>query len=129
MIDNPYITKRELAEAIGIREISIWRNIETMRGKYLRRVGSNKSGFWEMIVDDRTEKVTIKVTKNRTEKEVSLTEVRAAILRLIKDDPYISKAELAKEIVYPSLKRGSLHADLLLNLNSFCCKTLFYYSI
>lgn len=63
LIDNPYITKRELAEAIGIREISIWRNIEAMRGKYLRRVGSNKSGFGEMIIDDRTEKVTT----NRTE--------------------------------------------------------------
>lgn len=69
MIDNPYITKRELAETIGIREISIWRNIEAMRGKYLRRVGSNKSGFGKMIIDDRTEKVTIKVTENRIETE------------------------------------------------------------
>ncbi len=68
LIDNPQITKRALAEAIGIREISIWRNIEAMRGKYLRRVGSNKSGFWEMIIDDRTVKVIIKVTENRTEK-------------------------------------------------------------
>ncbi len=49
MIDNPYITKVELAKAIGIREISIWRNIEAMRGKYLRRVGPDKGGFWEII--------------------------------------------------------------------------------
>ena len=50
MIDNPYITKIELAKAIGIREISIWRNIEAMRGKYLRRVGPDKGGFWEIIL-------------------------------------------------------------------------------
>jgi len=49
MIDNPYITKVELAKAIGIREISIWRNIEAMRGKYLRRVGPDKGSFWEII--------------------------------------------------------------------------------
>ena len=49
MIDNPYITKVELAKAIGIREISIWRNIDAMRGKYLRRVGPDKGGFWEII--------------------------------------------------------------------------------
>ncbi len=50
MIDNPYVTKVELAKVIGIREISIWRNIEAMRGKYLRRVGPDKGGFWEIIV-------------------------------------------------------------------------------
>ena len=49
MIENPYITKVELAKAVGIREISIWRNIEAMRGKYLRRVGPDKGGFWEII--------------------------------------------------------------------------------
>ena len=49
MIEDPYITKVELAKIIGIREISIWRNIEAMRGKYLRRVGPDKGGFWEII--------------------------------------------------------------------------------
>jgi ATP-dependent DNA helicase RecG len=51
MIEDPYITKVELAKIIGIREISIWRNIEAMRGKYLRRVGPDKGGFWEVICD------------------------------------------------------------------------------
>lgn len=49
MIENPYITKVELAKAVGISEISIWRNIEAMRGKYLRRVGPDKGGFWEVL--------------------------------------------------------------------------------
>lgn len=38
-----------LSKAIGIREISVWRNIEAMRGKYLRRVGPDKGGFWEIF--------------------------------------------------------------------------------
>ena len=49
MIENPYITKVELAKAVGISEVSIWRNIEAMRGKYLRRVGPDKGGFWEVL--------------------------------------------------------------------------------
>lgn len=48
MIDNLYITKKELANVIGINETTVWRNIESMLGKYLRRVGSDKNGFWEI---------------------------------------------------------------------------------
>ena len=32
----------------GNNETSIYRNIEVMLGKYLRRVGPNKCGFWEI---------------------------------------------------------------------------------
>ena len=39
MAENPYITKMELASAVGISATSIMRNIEYMRNKYLRRVG------------------------------------------------------------------------------------------
>ena len=53
MIDDPYVTKTELAKLIGIREISVWRNIEAMRGKYLRRVGPDKGGFWEIIQPEK----------------------------------------------------------------------------
>lgn len=49
MIDNPYISKIELAKVIGISANSIMRNINYMRGKYLRRVGADKNGFWEII--------------------------------------------------------------------------------
>ncbi len=50
MIENPYISRADLADNIGISETSIYRNIEAMRGKYLRRVGPDKGGFWEVIV-------------------------------------------------------------------------------
>lgn len=118
MIDNPYITEKELSKSIGIHETTVMRNIKVMRSKFLRRVGSDKSGFWEMIIDDRTEKATAnrtetkqKPNRNRTEKGVILTEVREAILRLITDDPYISKAKLAKEIgVHPAVISRNIEA-------------------
>ena len=49
MIENPYISRAELENNVGISETSIYRNIEAMRGKYLRRVGPDKGGFWEII--------------------------------------------------------------------------------
>ena len=50
MIEDPYISRADLANNVGISETSIYRNIEVMRGKYLRRVGPDKGGFWEVIV-------------------------------------------------------------------------------
>lgn len=47
--ENPYITKSELAKEIGISVAAVSYNIKSMRGKYLRRIGSDKGGFWEMI--------------------------------------------------------------------------------
>jgi ATP-dependent DNA helicase RecG len=51
MIENPYISKIELAKTIGISTNSVMRNINYMRDKYLRRVGADKNGFWEIIMD------------------------------------------------------------------------------
>jgi ATP-dependent DNA helicase RecG len=47
--ENPYITKSELAKEIGISVAAISYNIKSMRGKYLRRIGPDKGGFWEVI--------------------------------------------------------------------------------
>lgn len=52
MIEDPYISRTDLAKSVGISETSIYRNIEYMRGKYLRRVGPDKGGFWEIIKDE-----------------------------------------------------------------------------
>ena len=49
MAENPYITKDEMAAITSLNESTIMRNIEFMRDKYLRRVGPNKGGFWEII--------------------------------------------------------------------------------
>ncbi len=49
IIDNPQITKSEMAQAIGISETSISKNIEAMRGTYLKRIGADKNGYWKII--------------------------------------------------------------------------------
>ena len=49
MAENPYITKDEMAAITSLNASTIMRNIEFMQDKYLRRVGSDKNGFWEII--------------------------------------------------------------------------------
>ena len=49
IIEDPYISKIDLAKTIGISYTSISRNIEAIRGKYPRRIGPDKGGFWEII--------------------------------------------------------------------------------
>ena len=49
MAENPYITKEEMAAITSLNASTIMRNIKFMRDKYLRRVGSDKNGFWEII--------------------------------------------------------------------------------
>lgn len=51
MEENPYLSKVELGKMLGLHPSSVWRNIEAMRGKFLRRVGSDKGGFWEIIFE------------------------------------------------------------------------------
>ena len=51
MIENPYISRADLANNVGISETSIYRNIKAMRGKFLRRLGPDKGGFWEIILE------------------------------------------------------------------------------
>ena len=49
MAEDPYISKSDLSKFVGISIAAISNNIEAMRGKYLRRVGPDKGGFWEII--------------------------------------------------------------------------------
>ena len=46
---NPYITKRELSEKIGISTTAIDNNIAYLRQNgYIERVGKTKGGYWEL---------------------------------------------------------------------------------
>lgn len=49
MRENPYISKAELAKLLDIHPSAVSRNIEALRDKFLRRVGADKGGFWEII--------------------------------------------------------------------------------
>ena len=50
MIEDPYISKVDIWKTLELHPSSVWRNIEAMRGKYPRHIGSVKGGFWEIIV-------------------------------------------------------------------------------
>jgi ATP-dependent DNA helicase RecG len=47
--EDPYISKTDIANTLGISYTAVESNIKAMRGKYLRRVGPDKGGFWEII--------------------------------------------------------------------------------
>lgn len=49
IIHDPYISKMDIANILGVSYTAVGSNIKAMRGKYLRRVGSDKGGFWEII--------------------------------------------------------------------------------
>lgn len=51
MADDPYISKVDIAKILGLHPSAVSRNIEAMRGKYLRRVGPDKGGFWEVLAE------------------------------------------------------------------------------
>lgn len=53
IMDDPYISRVEIASVLGISGTSVYRNIEAMRDKYLRRVGPDKGGFWEIIQPEK----------------------------------------------------------------------------
>ena len=49
IIQNPTITRIEMAQTISISSTAIDKKLEIMRDKLIRRVGSDKSGLWEVI--------------------------------------------------------------------------------
>ena len=49
IIEDPYISKTDIANTLGISYTAVGSNIKAMRDKYLRRVGPDKGGFWEII--------------------------------------------------------------------------------
>ena len=53
--ENPRISKREMAEKIGISTTAIDKNINALKTRgLLTRIGSDKGGHWK-VVDDRHE--------------------------------------------------------------------------
>ena len=49
ILDNPYITSKELSVLVGISAESIRENISKLKVKgFLERVGENKGGYWKV---------------------------------------------------------------------------------
>lgn len=51
ILQDPTITRIEMAQTIGISSTAIDKNLDIMRDKLIRRVGSDKSGLWEVILE------------------------------------------------------------------------------
>jgi ATP-dependent DNA helicase RecG len=52
--DNPSITIGKLSEILGLTEEGIrWNMRNLQRKEIIRRVGSNRKGYWEIISNDR----------------------------------------------------------------------------
>ena len=50
--EDPYISTSKMAEIIGVDRRNIARNIKKLQEQgVVRRVGPDKGGFWEVIVD------------------------------------------------------------------------------
>lgn len=49
---NPQITIAELSQLTGVTTRSVERNLEVLKKmKRLQRIGSDKDGYWELIID------------------------------------------------------------------------------
>ncbi|MEA1908027.1 MAG: HTH domain-containing protein [Euryarchaeota archaeon] len=50
MKENPHVSKREMAESIGISTTAIDKNIVALKKKgLLRRIGPARGGHWEVV--------------------------------------------------------------------------------
>jgi len=50
MRENPHLSKREMAESVGISTTAIDKNIVSLKKKgLLKRIGSPKGGYWEVV--------------------------------------------------------------------------------
>jgi ATP-dependent DNA helicase RecG len=106
--NDAHISKRKMAEIIGISTTAVDKNLETLKKKGLiKRVGSAKTGHWEIVKpiasgDHQTEKSW--QTKNLKGELVEgladrlvegLVENQKKVLSLIYNDAHISKRKMA----------------------------------
>lgn len=49
---NPFVSSVEMAESIGISTTAIDNNIRQMRNIFIKRIGPNNGGHWEIIMED-----------------------------------------------------------------------------
>lgn len=47
---DKYVSTRIMAEVCGVSKRTILMDINSLRDKYIRRVGDSKSGYWEILL-------------------------------------------------------------------------------
>ncbi len=49
--NNPYLTRKELAKSLAKSESTVYRELALLeKNGYIKRIGSNKNGFWKVII-------------------------------------------------------------------------------
>jgi ATP-dependent DNA helicase RecG len=57
MKSEPFITRRDLAERIGLSDIGVKYHLDRLRKmKCIRHAGSTKRGYWEVIGNGKMER-------------------------------------------------------------------------
>ncbi|HIJ10436.1 TPA: winged helix-turn-helix transcriptional regulator [Candidatus Woesearchaeota archaeon] len=55
--DNPKVSRRILAERVGINQSAIQRHLETLKGRgIIKRVGSDRGGYWVVLSNEKNKK-------------------------------------------------------------------------
>ena len=94
--ENPEITTEEMAKLIGIDRRNITRNIRNLKEQNLiRRIGTSKGGYWEIIKD--TSQKMPQDTSQKMSQEMS-QKTSQKIMMLIKENLEITTEEMAKFI-------------------------------
>jgi len=94
--ENPEITTEEMAKLIGIDRRNITRNIRNLKEQNLiRRIGTSKGGYWEIIKD--TSQKMPQDTSQKMSQEMS-QKTSQKIMMLIKENLEITTEEMAKLI-------------------------------
>jgi predicted HTH transcriptional regulator len=101
--NDPHISKKKMAEIIGISTTAVDKNMETLKKKGLiKRFGNAKDGHWEIVYnqlrnepEDKNNGLADGLVERLVER---LVENQKKIVRLIHGDPHISKKRMAEII-------------------------------
>ena len=96
--DNPKISKKGMADIIGISTTSIDKSINSLKEKgIIKRIGGDRSGYWELIKGENYQpKSESGLVEGLVDRLVEgLVESQREIVKLIADNPKISKKAMA----------------------------------
>ena len=99
--EQPAITQPDIAVRLGVTLDGVRYHFRKLQAEgVIRRAGSRKSGYWEVLSEARTiagENTTGKTTSNTTGK-TSRDDSRSRILSMLKEQPAITQPDIAARI-------------------------------
>jgi ATP-dependent DNA helicase RecG len=102
--ENPSITATELAQKISLSKKGVEWNIKKLKSSgILKRIGSTKSGHWEVVgekenISGHGEETVVKAREETREESGARVKTVEKIIGLISENPAITVAELTRKI-------------------------------